>query len=399
MKATTLMRIAGAALFAALAIPTQIFAQNQSATKEQKSQHVRYNVIDLGPLPGGTYSQALALNNNGLAVGAANLSDGTWHAALWYKHLVGDIATPGLGGLNSQAIGVNAKDQVVGQAETLDPNSEDFCGFKAMGLPDSGVTCLPFLWQNGVMAPLPTLGGANGGAQMINDHGQAVGYAESNTQDAGCPVSQFKPVTWKSGKVHELPTFPGDSYGVAAWINDKGQIAGASGTCAALNPNTGYYLSEDHALLWEKDGSVHDLGNLGGSGGLAGNHACALNNEGQVVGHSELTNNTSFHGFLWTRKTGMIDLGTLDGDYASLALGVNDAGEIVGASIDANFNLRAVVWEDGLITDLNNLIAANPGLSLQEAISINSEGEITGVAQTSSGEFHAFLATPRGQDR
>ena len=399
MKSTTLIRMTGTALFAVLAIPTQIFAQDQSAIKEDKAERVRYTVTDLGPLPGGNFSEAFVIKNNGLAAGKANLSDNTWHAALWYKGLAADIATPGLGGRNSQAFGINERFQAVGQAETLDPNGEDFCGFKAMGLPDSGVTCRPFLWQDGVMAPLPTLGGANGGAQMINDHGQAVGYAENDTQDTGCPVAQFKPVTWKNGKVNELPTFPGDSYGVAAWINDKGQVAGASGSCAALNPNTGYYLSEDHALLWEKDSSVHDLGNLGGSGGIAGNHACALNNEGQVVGHSELTNNTTFHGFLWTRKTGMIDLGTLDGDYASLALGINDAGQVVGASIDANFNLRAVLWENGLITDLNKLIAANPGLSLQEAISINSDGEITGVAQTSSGEIHAFLATPRGRDR
>src|SRR5262249_17397915 len=48
------------------------------------------------------------------------------------------------------------------------------------------------------------------------------------------------------------------------------------------------------------DGTPHDLGNLGGVGGIAGNHACALNNRGQAVGHSELANNATFHGFLWT---------------------------------------------------------------------------------------------------
>ena len=69
MNSTKLMRIAGTVLFAAMAIPTQIFAQNQSAIKEDKAERVRYTVTDLGPLPGGTYSQALVLNNNGLAVG------------------------------------------------------------------------------------------------------------------------------------------------------------------------------------------------------------------------------------------------------------------------------------------------------------------------------------------
>jgi probable HAF family extracellular repeat protein len=152
---------------------------------------------------------------------------------------------------------------------------------------------------------------------------------------------------------------------------------------------------ENYALLWEKDGSVHDLGNLGGTGGIAGNHACALNNQGQVVGHSELANDATFHGFLWTRETGMRDLGTLPGDSASLGLGINDKGEVVGASLDANFNPRAILREDSAMTDLNTLIAANPsGLYLLIAESINSSGEIIGLAVTSTGETHGFLATP-----
>ena len=48
-------------------------------------------------------------------------------------------------------------------------------------------------------------------------------------------------------------------------------------------------------------------------------------NQGEVVGHSELLNNATFHSFLWTRRTGMQDLGALLGDCASFALGSNDA--------------------------------------------------------------------------
>jgi probable HAF family extracellular repeat protein len=378
-----------------MAMPAQMIAQ------EEKPEHARYIVTDLGTLRGGTFSEAFVVNSNGLVSGTASRRDGTWSAALWYRGLKIDIGTRGLGGQNSQAFGVNERAQAVGQAETSDPNGEDFCGFHALGLPTPGATCLGFLWQNGVMTPLPTLGGANGSANMINGRGEVAGYAETNTPDPdlACTVSQFAPVLWKNGKIHELPTFPGDPVGVAAWINDEGQVVGSSGTCGSFNPNSGLHLVENHALLWEKDGSVHDLGNLGGTGGIAGNHACALNNRGQVVGHSELTDDTTFHGFLWTRKTGMQDLGTLDGDYASLALGINDSGDVVGGSLDSNFNARATLWKNGVLTDLNTLIAGNPGLSLQEAVSINSLGEITGVAQTSSGEIHAFLATPRKRDR
>jgi probable HAF family extracellular repeat protein len=210
-------------------------------------------------------------------------------------------------------------------------------------------------------------------------------------------VFQFKPVVWDNGHIQELSTF-GDPDGVAAAINDRGQVVGASGTCAPFNVNSGLYLVENHALLWEH-GLVTDLGNLGGTGGIAGNHACAINNKGQIVGHSELPNNTTFHGFLWTREHGMLDLDTLPNDAASLGLGINDTGEVVGASLDANFNPRAVLWKHDAMTDLNTLIPVNSGLYLLLAVSINSSGQIVGVAVTGTGEVHGFLATPRDSER
>lgn len=377
-----LTSIAASSLLAALAV-----AQPRPA----------YTITDLGsvgPAPGEPY----VVTNNGLIAGSA-VSGAALHAVLWYRSVKIDIGVPGLGGPNSQALSVNEFGQTTGQAESSASNNEDFCAFNFYGFP-SLTKCLPFLWQFGVMTMLPTLGGANGFGNGINNRGEVVGISETGRRDPNpaCPVSQFAPVLWKNGAPNALETYAGDPDGIAAAINDEGQAVGASGRCSSLNPATGLYLVEDHALLWERDGSVHDLGNLGGSGGLAGNHACALNNKGQVVGHSELTNNTSFHGFLWTRQTGMRDLGAVQGtyNYASLALGINDAGYIVGASLDVNFNAVAALWtENGVAVDLNSLIASNPaGLTLVQANSINSRGEITGLALTSGGQPHGFLATP-----
>jgi probable HAF family extracellular repeat protein len=357
----------------------------------------RYNVFDLGVVgnpPAGPY----IIRNDGLISGAAASPDGSsMHAVLWYKGQKFDIGTPGLGGPNSAAFGVNEFGQAVGQAETSATDTEDFCGFNAYGFPSS-TACRPFLWQYGVMTKLPTLGGDNGYANMINNRGVVVGIAETDATDPtpGCPVHQFEPVVWENREIHPLPPYHGDSDGVAAQVNDKGQVVGASGTCGSFNPNTGLYLVENHALLWE-NGVATDLGNLGGEGGLAGNHACALNNQGQVVGHSDLPNDASFHGFLWTRETGMKDLGTLSGDFASLALGINDGGVVVGASIGPAFStFRAVLWEKGTVTDLNTLVDANPkNLYLVQGESINSRGEIIGLAVDGAALPHGFLAIPR----
>jgi probable HAF family extracellular repeat protein len=379
---TIVASIAVSSLFAALAIPADAPPQ--------------YTVADLGPV-GGSPGQPYGISNDGLVVGAAAASATIMHAVLGQKGRLSDIGTPGLGGPNSAGFGVNESGQAVGTAETSTPNEEDFCGFNAYGFP-SFTACLPFVWQFGQMTRLPTLGGANGEALAINNEGEVAGYAETTNADPNpaCAVSQFKPVIWERGQIHELPTYPGDTDGIPLGINDKGQVVGASGACASFNPLSGFYFVDYHALLWEGDGSYHDLGNLGGTGGFpVGNFAIGINNQGQVVGHSNLPNNTTFHAFLWTSKTGMQDLGTLPGDIASLAIHINDGGEVVGASLDANFNPHPVLWENGAPVDLNTLVVSNAAkLTLQFAWSINSRGEIVGLAVTSTGEAHGFLATP-----
>lgn len=109
------------------------------------AQQPAYAVIDLGPV-GGTPGQPFFITNSGLVSGAAAVADGSTHAVLWYPGLGlrVDIGARGLGGPDSQAYVANDKGKVAGLAETSMPdrNGEDFCGFKALGHPSSGV-CLP----------------------------------------------------------------------------------------------------------------------------------------------------------------------------------------------------------------------------------------------------------------
>lgn len=381
-------------LFVLLVLPAGLAAQ--------KNAQPRYRVVELGTL-GGTYSQTFYVTSKGVASGEASLADGSWHAILYKGPFKRDLGT--LGGLNSSVFGSpNAIGQVVGQAETShsDPNGEDFCGFYASGAPRSGKTCRGFLWQDGRMRPLSTLGGYNSTASAINNSGVIAGNAETATTDSTCPpydpalgeyqVLQDKPVLWSNGHIEELPTYGGDPDGYAIAINDHGQAAGGSGTCSANDPIIGLYFSPVHALLWDH-GNVINLGSLGGA---FGNQAHGMNNRGQVVGASDLAGDAVFHGFVWSQSTGMQDVPPLQEDIYSVALAINDPGVVAGVSIDSTFtNLHAFVVLDGVPTDLNTLIPADSPLQLQTACGINSRGEITGLAvEKSTGQYRGYLLIP-----
>src|SRR5215469_9629156 len=230
-------------------------------------QPPNYTVTDLGTL-GGTSGFANDVNNSGSVVGDANLpGDTEFHAFLWSKGIKSDLGT--LGGPNSSANSINERGEVVGGAETStpDPLGENLCG--------SSLICLPYLWQDGHMVPLPTLGGNNGIASGINSRGQVAGQAENTTPDPTCDPSitpqvlQIKPVIWRNGNIQELPTIGGDPDGFVLAINDNGQAVGQTGDCT----------SPFHAVLWNK-GIPTDLGTLSGSL-LFPSH---INNRGQIVG-------------------------------------------------------------------------------------------------------------------
>ena len=368
-------------------------AQNSGAT----NSHVpRYIVTDLGTLlgGGGGFNDAIWITNGGLTTGWSALPGGNAHSVLWNQGTITDLGT--LGGPNSNGWGANQKGQAAGESDTgtSDPNGEDFCGFF------THLICRGYVWQNGAMTPLPTLGGNNSFGGQINNRGQVAGYAENSKRDPSCPapqVFQFKPVVFESnGGVSALSLLPGDREGAAFGINENGQAVGTSGTCGALNLDF-VYLAETHAVSW-KNGKATDLGNLGGMGaGSFGNAAYSVNDRGDVVGHSALPGGTTQHAFLWTKQTGMQDLGTLRGDAQSYALDINNAGEIVGTSWEtvSYVGPHATIWENGVAVNLNSLVipGRDAGLYLAQAQSINDRGEIVGWALTSAGDFRPFLAT------
>jgi probable HAF family extracellular repeat protein len=383
MKSIIVTSIAASSLLAGLAI----------------AEPPHYTVTDLGTL-GGTFSIAFGINNAGQVAGGATVPGGAEHPFFWDDGHMTDVGSLGGPGTNGNAGGPNARGElaVLSEISTPDPNGEDFCGFGTHRI------CLAATWHKGVLTALPTLGGNNGEAFGLNNRGQVIGLTENSTQDPTCvspQVLHFEAVVWgpKPGEIHELRPLPGDNVGFANGINDHGQVVGGTGLCA--NTILAPLVFGPHAVLWQ-DGTPIDLGNLGGTNW---NGAAAINNRGQVVGAAEVLPETpgfpvvQVHSFLWTKDTGMRDLGTLGTDFSSFPAGtdgINNRGQVVGSSCDQGGNCRAYLWQDNVMMDLNALISADSPLQLLQAWGINASGQIVGLAfKKSTGEAHAFLATPR----
>lgn len=358
----------------------------------------RYTVSYL-PTLGGSRNRAAGISNSGLVAGFVNRpGNGTRVAALWRNGSLDTLGT--LGGPNSivQWPGISNNGSVVGITELadLDPLHEEWSC--TAFLPSvTGHICRGFVWQDGVMTALPTLGGYQGFATSVNNAGQVVGWAETPVHDPTCnapQVLQFRAVMWdtNTGTLKQLRPLPGDSTSAATGINDKGQVVGISGDCDIAVGQ----LSARHSVLWDRDAVI----NIGDLGGDAWHTPMDIDNAGDVVGFSNPRGVVGIdfnpHAFLWTKAGGIRDLRTLPGDDNSQGLGVNSSLQVVGVSSGA-IN-RAFLWENGVMQDLNSLVGPNFPDLLIVAQHINEDGVIVGRAVLhGTNQQVPFVATPVSQ--
>lgn len=299
----------------------------------------RFTVTDLGASAAGC--EAFAISNNGKVAGRCG-SGSSAHGFFWENGVTQSLGT--LGGSSSQAYGVNDAGQVVGVSLT----SSGYQG--------------AFLWQNGAMQNLGTLGGNGAGALAINNAGQVVGWAITG-------AGQMRAFRWSGGMADLGALSGGSSY--AYGINEAGQVVGWATVGSAWPYN-------NHAFL--HSGGMQDLGTLG----WAHSQAMALNDNGQVVGNLANASLDDAHAFL-SQGGGMQDLG----GSLSFAYDINNAGLIVGES-----GGRAMLWENGVMKDLNTLIPADSGWVLLNAHGINERGRIVGKG-TFNGQTRPFMLKPR----
>ena len=207
--------------------------------------------------------------------------------------------------------------------------------------------------------------------RAINDAGDVVGYSQSG--------GEFNaPTLWRNGTLTQLPLLPDTSGkqfgGFATAVSSNGLVAGE------LDLATAYpYVS--HAAWW--DGTkVQDLGPYSSANGI--------NSKGQVVGY------LGDEAALWTNGV-YTDLGSL-GDFAQ-AMAINDDGVIVGYSNVPPYYMSAVIWINGVLHKLDDLIDPKTpiGVSLESANAINAAGQIVAFGYNmTTGEGHVYLLSPSG---
>jgi probable HAF family extracellular repeat protein len=322
-----------------------------------------FAVSDLGTL--GTASRGNGINAGGMVVGTSDVGGqfGPTHA--FREAPSGGIQDLGVisGFDSSSGTGINIYGDVAGTAFNARGVSHAFRITRVHGPEDLGT--LP-----GGSSSFATA--LNGGAVVTG--GATTSYGATHAFLGGGP-----------GMLVDLGTLPGGGYSVGNAINDADLVAGTASTSyGAL-----------HAFRSEPGlRGLQDLGTLPGGDSSAGN---AINARGDVAGDSTVVGG-AHHAFLATVDTrvgGMIDLGLLPGAVESFAYGLNDQDAVVGSALIAGAGAHAFLWRPGgMMLDLNQLIPADSGWTLQVATGIDDDGRVTGYG-TVDGQVHAFRLDPR----
>lgn len=292
-----------------------------------------YSITDLGTL-GGLETYAYGINNAGQVVGQSSINgNGQSRAFLWENGAISELANLGNNSFSS-ARDINDKGQVVGNSSQgvfvwengnvtyLDKYATSVRAINDVGQVVGGGTDddddLPyeqsFFWENGTLTPIRI--GRDSFSYDINNLGQVVGSAGPGQRG----------FLWENGEVTILPTLGGQQ-SAAFGINDKEQIVGVA---SIPRPDDPFFREDNHAFLWE-NGNIIDLGTLGGDYSFATD----INENTQVVGGS-LTSTGERSGFLWENGT-MFDLNSLlpadSGWNVYEPFAINDKGQIAGNGI------------------------------------------------------------------
>lgn len=383
--------IALALLVAALAITIPLAAQN-TAKPHHPHQYHHYQVVDPGTFGGPQswtftpdWARAGFLNNHGTLAASADtsavdpycywsLADCNVTDGFQLQHGVTTNLGGLPGGIGSQVNWISANGLMAGiadngQSDPLNPALPQVHGV---------------LWDHGQMIDLGTLpGGADDmWAMAVNNRGEVAGEAYNTIPDAYSFYGygyQSRAVYWNKGVMEDLGTLGTGTDAIAILINEPGEVLGVS--YVDSNPSafcSGVQLGftfTTGSFIWDKKNGMRDIGTLGGTCTVAYD----LNNRGQVVGQSSQAGDPSNVAFVWDRAAGMKQLPTAANLYGS-AGAINDEGKIVGEGDGPDGQPSALLWERKAgkwqATYLGSLHSGDCAFGS----SINSSGQVVGLS-------------------
>jgi probable HAF family extracellular repeat protein len=243
---------------------------------------------------------------------------------------------------------------------------------EVVGRADTATETHAFYWSSGTgLVDLGTLGGNFSRAENIDSFGNIVGIARTS----GSVLHAFS-YSYPSGPMVDQhgSMSQGGSQSIIYTITDGGRMSGFATNSSGNN-----------VAMYYDGGTWIALPTLGGTP-TTNILARGVNDSGQVVGASRTASNQT-HAFIWDSVNGIQDLGTFGGT-TSQANYINSSGIVVGRAQNASTFNRAFRWENGLMTDLGTL-----GGNTSVANKINASGDIVGTAQDSGGNNRAFLYT------
>jgi probable HAF family extracellular repeat protein len=335
-----LLLVVVASLMAAATLP----AQRQFAV-------TRYTLTDLGTL-GGPESEAAGVNLYGEVAGTSTTETGERHAFRYRNGQMLDLGTL-VGGQFSEAAAISDTGVVVG-----------YSGWNGVG-PGFPQMTMGFAWQDGTMRSTGYLycicsfnrRTGESRAYAVNSRGRVVGH--SLTQRAGLWQAFWWQGDVGTRSIIDINSPDGGFASVGYGINNRDEVAGEHGGRAflirdgvremlgvldgdvsssaravnAIGVVAGFSVAADgtrRAFIW--DARMRELPHIPG---YVSSEALAINVQGDLVGRSGNGDLSDARAVLW-QDGGAVDLNsrvTAPGWLLVSATGINDVGQIAGTAL------------------------------------------------------------------
>ena len=331
-------------------------------------------------IPGAQGVYAYDINDAGQIVGYYIDENGINRAFLYDAAGAHTLAVPIVENADvfSQAAGINNAGQIVGSIQIMDGN----------GMQDApGV-----LWDAADPSTYTTIEGDDPGTALtpaaINNHGAVVGLKGNFLTGEA-----FHGFVWtsESGIVDYGTTDTSDPTINASWtgINDAGQLIGVwNFQFAVMHASAGTVGTPEMLPMSAASDAVESGAN-------------AISENGIRVGYMDLDASGNRVPVVFDAEGNATAIaGATLGLPRGQALGVNDAGVIVGRADDfATLSFKAFVAVDGVAYDVLDVADGDGGFGyLLTAQAVNANGVIVGLARVGDFSVGSYVLTPIADD-